>query len=282
MEYIFLLAVIILVSLQSVFKKQYNSNSESPSSFTYSCLTSVAALFVFCVISCFKLSFTSSIVPYSIAFAVAFASAMAGSFFAIKYGTLSITILVTSYSLIIPTFYGVFALGDTIGKLGIIGLILLFISIFLINIKKEKIRVNTKWIISLIFAFVGNGMCSLIQKLQQLKFDGEYKSEFMILALTICSVIFVFLAVLTKEKPLKDAKVLFSSASLCGISNGIVNYLVMVLTALIPNVILFPAISAGGIALGFFFALFIYKERLNKIQYIGYFIGTASIILLNI
>ena len=46
--------------------------------------------------------------------------------------------------------------------------------------------------------------------------------------------------------------------------------------------ILFPSISGGGIVLGFLLSTFVYKERLSRIQYIGYAIGTASVIILNI
>lgn len=282
MEYLFLLAVVVLVSLQDILKKQYNSRSQSPCTFLFSFFTSVGAILLFIATSGFSPDFRADVLPYSVCFAAAFASAIAGSFFAIKYGSLSITILVTSYSLIIPALYGVFALGDTLGTFGIIGLALLFISIFLINAKREKVSINTKWIISLLFAFVGNGMCSLIQKTQQLKFDGEYKSEFMIVALLISAVLFLILALVKRERILRGDMKLIPLSVATGIANGITNYLVMVLTGLIPSVILFPVISAGGIVIGFLVALFIYRERLNKIQYIGYFIGIASIILLNL
>ena len=38
----------------------------------------------------------------------------------------------------------------------------------------------------------------------------------------------------------------------------------------------------GDSVLGFIVATFIYKEKLNKIQLLGYTIGVASVILLNI
>ena len=282
MEYAFLAIVVILVALQEILKKQYNAKAKTQCTFFYSFVTAFSAMLFFIVTSGFKLNYTLEIIPYSIGFAASFAAALGGSFFAIKLGSLSITLLVMSYSLIIPAFYGVIALGDPLGAAAIIGLLFLFVSIFLINVKKEKIEVNFKWIISLIVTFVGNGMCSLVQKLQQLRFEGEYKNEFMSVALLIASIAFLTLALTKKEKIASGIKTILPFGFAGGVANGIANYLVLVLTGLIPNIILFPVISAGGIVLGFFVAVFIYKERLTYIHNIGYTIGVISVILLNL
>ncbi len=67
-----------------------------------------------------------------------------------------------------------------------------------------------------------------------------------------------------------------------GLINGIMNYLVMVVSASIPNSVLFPSISAGGIVLTFICSLTIYKEKLSKSQMLGYILGIISVIFLNI
>ena len=56
----------------------------------------------------------------------------------------------------------------------------------------------------------------------------------------------------------------------------------LILTGLIPNSVLFPCISAGGIVLSLFTALFLFKEKLSAFQIVGYVLGLASVILLNI
>ena len=80
----------------------------------------------------------------------------------------------------------------------------------------------------------------------------------------------------------QDGVIVLPAGFIAGIANGIVNFFVMVLTGLIPNAILYPSISAGGVVLGFFASVLIYKEKLSKLQLTGYFIGVLSIILLNI
>ena len=285
MEYIFLIIVVICVSLQNILKKHYATKTEKQNTFLFAFFTVFAAMLFFVVQSGFKLEFNPAILPYCVGFAVSFCATMFGAFLAIKYGPLSITLLLTSYSLIIPTFHGVFVLNDSISLVGIIGFALLLISLFFINIKKgeetEK-KFSLKWFIYLLMSFFGNGFCSLIQKLQQLKFDGDYKSEFMILALLMCCVFFIGATVICKEKIKVGLKYCLPLGIFGGVANGVVNYLVMVLSNILPSAILYPSISAGGIVIGFVVALFVYKEKLTKTQFLGYLIGTVSVALLNL
>lgn len=158
---------------------------------------------------------------------------------------------------------------------------MLCLSLFLLNAKKEKTKVNVKWVIFLVMAFVGNGMCSTIQKFQQLNSAGLYKNEFMIIALAI-SALTMFVVSFFAEKSKSDLKLLVKYSVPNGLFNGAVNFLILVLTGLIPNAILFPSVSAGGIALSCIMAILIYKEKLSLQQKIGYIIGTVSVILLNL
>ena len=124
-------------------------------------------------------------------------------------------------------------------------------------------------------------MCTTFQKMQQLRFDGEYKSEFMICALSLATVCFLVPALFGKP----NGKALAHCVPYAlgnGLCNGIVNLFVMILTSLIPSAILYPTISAGGIVIAFLFALLVYREKLSKTQLIGYAMGVTSVVLLNL
>ena len=69
---------------------------------------------------------------------------------------------------------------------------------------------------------------------------------------------------------------------LCGLANGIVNLFVMLAAPLIPNSIMFPIISAGGIVLTWVISVFLYREKLSIKQNIGMVLGVASIVFLNL
>ena len=282
MTFLYLAITTVCLSLLNILKKQYNTKSKAPNGFLFSALTALFSCAFFLVRSGFVLHFEIGVLPYSLGFAASFAASVLGSFFAIQYGALSITQLVTSYSLMIPTLYGIVFLGDQIKILTVFGFAAVLISVFLISGQGGSARITPKAAAFLLLAFVGNGMCSTVQKMQQLAFHGAYKNEFMVFALAICFFINFIPALFTKKARLAETKIAFLPGALAGICNGAVNLLVMVLTALMPTAILFPSISAGGIAIGFLVSVFVYKERLTKRQYVGYSLGILSVILLNL
>lgn len=48
-----------------------------------------------------------------------------------------------------------------------------------------------------------------------------------------------------------------------------------------PVSLMFPIISAGGIAATFVISQVFYKEKLSKLQLVGFILGTVSVVLLN-
>lgn len=281
MQYILLLLVIILVAAQSVLQKQYNQKTELPKVFLFLSVTAFTAMLFFVLSSGGKLDFTSGVFWYSLAFAASFLSALLGLFLSIKWGSMSISMLVNSYSLVIPTLYGIVFLRESLSAIRVAGLVLLLLSLFLIADRTQKATFSVKWIIALLFAFLGNGMCSTVQKAQQVAFHGGYKNELMIMAMLLCTVCLFILSRINHET-LKGAGSCVKIGALNGLANGGVNLMMLILTGMIPNAILFPSVSAGGVVLGFVVARFVYKERLSPLQMGGYLIGTLSIVFLNL
>ena len=98
----------------------------------------------------------------------------------------------------------------------------------------------------------------------------------------LSSIILLVAALIKREKIFKEKRLCIALGAANGVSNALVNLLVMYLASRIASVILFPVVSAGGIVLGIIMAIFVYKEKLSKMQMIGYFIGIASVVLLKI
>lgn len=279
-----LITIILCLAIYHVSIKAFNTKCTT-GVYTFSILTSLSCALFF-TLTGGNLSFSSSLIPHAAAFAVSYAAATVGNVIAIGCGSLSLTTLIISYSLMLPTVYGLF-LGDPI-KFGFYpGLALLLISLLLINKKGEKTPINGKWVISVLVSFVGNGMCSIVQKHQQDTFDGGKKHEFMIVSLLFVALI-LFVFMLIKER--KDLKTCIRHGWLwgiiCGITNGIVNLLVMVLGGgeipRIPVSVMFPLISAGGIVVTFIMSKLIYKEEMSKKQLLGFVLGIASVVFLNL
>ena len=94
-------------------------------------------------------------------------------------------------------------------------------------------------------------------------------------------VLMIFAGFNEKKDTLVNLKKGFCLFAICGIANGVVNYLVLLLSNRLPASVMFPVISAGGIILSAIVAITVYKEKLSKYQWIGMILGTISIISLN-
>lgn len=281
MSYLLLAIIIIGVSAQDVLKKSFN-NKNIGTTFIFSAVSVLAATVFFILSSGMKLNFNMEILPYSMLFALSYGTATVGTFIAIRAGSLSLTSLVISYSLIIPTFYGLLFLNESAGVFMFIGIALLLLSLLLINLKKGDTKITKKWVLFAILAFIGNGMCSTSQKIQQLAFDGNYKNEFMIIALATVFVTLLVVSLFAEKGKLKASlKAGAVHMILCGAINGLVNLLVMVVSGMMPNSVMFPLISAGGILLTAFLSRFVYHERLSSTQIAGLICGTAAVVFLN-
>ncbi len=278
---LYLIVIIIGVAGQSIVKKPYTQKFGDSGIYFFNAILSVSALLFFVATSS-NLHFDPSFIPYSIGFAVFYTMASVFMVLAIAYGSLSLTSLFISYSLMIPTIYGL-VIGDTVGAGFIPGILFLVISLFLTNKSDEKAKISFKWIVCVVLSFVGNGMCTVVQKMQQVALNGAYKHEFMIVALAIVATVMLVMTVCKeRKKVLFYAKSGWHWAAICGALNGMVNLFVMILSGRMPVSVMFPLISAGGLVVTYIVSRFFYKEKLTKLQFVGFVFGLFAVVFLNI
>ena len=168
------------------------------------------------------------VIPYALAFAAAYCTFTVFVVLAIGCGSLSLTNLMISYSLMIPALYGVFFLKETLSRFFYPGILLLACSLFLINEQGEKTKIRFKWILYVTLAAVGNGLCSVFQKMQQVKFDGAYKNEFMIIALVSGAIGLSIVALVQERREMIPCvKLGWIYAVSGGLCNGIVSVILL-------------------------------------------------------
>lgn len=278
----YLVAIILGISGQNIVKKPYTKKTNGGGVYFFNALVSAAALLFF-VVTSKGLQFDLSVIPYSIGFAATYTVASVFGVLAIANGPLSLTSLVTSFSLMIPTLYGLIFLKDPIGFGFFPGMILLAISLILINKPDKNAKLSFKWIVYVLLAFLGNGMCTVAQNMQQRAFKGAYKSEFMIISYAMVVAVMLTVALWKDRKNIKlYAKAGWYIAPACGALNGMVNLFVMILSARMAVSLMFPLISAGGLVVTYIVSRFWYKEVLTKTQFIGFVFGAVAVVFLNI
>ena len=281
MGFVYLFLVITLLTTQNVVRKAYTTKHNGI--YIFNAISAFSAMLVFFITAGGKLNFRIELLPYSLIFAAFFATCIVSMLKAIQVGSLTLSSLISSYSLIIPTLFGLIFLSETTGNFFYPGIALLLISLFLVNYEKGEKKITVKWIIFVTLMFFSNGLCSTVQKIQQIDFNKQYKSEFMFIVYLIVTLTMLLLALKNEHEIIKPC---ITKASIhpiiCGVANGLTNYLVMVLVGLMPTSLVFPLISAGGLIATAIISRTVYKERFSKPQLIGIILGTASIVLLNI
>ena len=290
MNYMLLGVIALFVTVQNIFKQKYNDRVKGVVLF-FSGLCSFFAMLFFIVINR-DWSYRAELLLPSFGFGLSYAAASVCTVMAIRYGSLAKTSLIISCSLLIPSFYGIIFLREPIGWSLVVGTVLLVVALVLTNYQKASAEDEKqgyclwKWIIFVFFAFVGNGMCSTVQKMEGLKYGDEGKNMFMIVALAMATVMLFGVALLMREEraimqvSLRRGWWLGASS---GIINGLTNALVMLLNARnMPASVMFPVISGGGIVLIFLYATLVRKEKFNPRQVVGFALGVISIVLLNL
>lgn len=274
-----ILLAIIGTCSQSVFKKAFAIRQDAPFVFSMISVISTAAYFV--ISSGGNLTFCWDYIPYAVAFGVCYAVSFLAFMYAIKEGSLALTSLALSYSLAIPTLYGVIFLDEKLTFVAICGIIFLLVSLYLINYEKSEKKITLRWIIFTLLTAFGNGGCSVAMKTQQIRQNFMYRNEFMIVGLLIVIITSTVFAIMkNRDRFSLCLKPVILLPVACGLANALGNFASLKLSPL-PVSFISPICSAGGILGTAAISLFIYKERFNKQQTLGIILGTISVVCLS-
>lgn len=283
MIYYILLVCLPFVSIcQSIAQKQYTLKEKNPNVILFSAITAFIALCFFILTSGFNLTFDARLIPYSLVFAAGYCASWIGTVYAVRYGSMALTSLITSFSLILPTGYGIL-LGEEVTVKLLLGVLLLLTAIVLVNLKvSRKDKLSVKWLSYVALSFMGNGSCSIVQNIEKRALGEAFTHEFMIIGLAAAFVFLIAFACIKSGYVLRELKVCLPYGAGNGLSNAMVHFLMLTMIGNIPNTIMYPTGSALGMIVAFLLAYVVYKERFTKPQYAGYALGVLSIILLNI
>ena len=216
---------------------------------------------------------------FGLAYGVSLCVSLHAGFKALSIGPMALTSMIASFSLIIPFLFGIIFWNESLSLLKVIGIVFLLLSIFLINIKKEN-GFSAKWLCYTFITLLTNGICSVVQKMHQLRFPTLYRTEFMFWALLCVSAI---LLLPHTAKRSKRTSLRFSwLGTVSGVANCLANYLVLYLSATENASVLFPIIAIANIITVWVIGIVFFKEKLRLLQTVGLAIGVISVVLLKI
>jgi len=267
-----------------IFNKKYEE--QRGSSAVYNFLQLISVFSCWAILYAFDFSFKIKVIGYSVLFALCYTACNIGIINALKYGPAMLTSLFVGLSLILTTIWGFIFWGANISASVVIGIILVGISIYLCLYtgNQDEKGFSWKWLIYVVLAFVGNAGCSIVQRTQQVQYNGEYGNMMMFFA-TMLSALACMMIYLKSDKSdaINKIKHIWLTPVLAGVCNVILNIFVMLMatTDLSPSFI-YPVIGVGGLGIVVIFSLFLFKEKMCWWQWIGIVTGAVAVALLSI
>lgn len=252
----------------------------------YSSMTVLTAMIFFlCNVRDFHV--TLPLFLYSCGFAAAYGGAVLFSMLSLKHGSMAKTSLISNFSLMLPTLFGIVFLHEDFGILLLVGLVLLSVSLVLINRRgadDSAVRTTKMWVVFVSIAFVTNGCCSIVQKMEGLACSPDSGNLFMSIALAIAFVVLITASAVSEKGAVMKKTVVncWYWAIPAGLLNAVVNFLVIKLNPMLPASVLFPAISAGGVVLNRILSQLLFREKFDWKQNLGFLAGVLAVVLLNL
>lgn len=269
---------------ESVLIRKY-TDKHSTGSMLFTGIISLFAMAFFLITDTDGFHPSAAILPYAAAFGALYCVAYLLTFTALACGPFTLSMLVISYCLVFPIVYGIVWLGESVTLLTCAGFLLLALSLYLVRGTKadDEHKITFKWVLAISVVCVGNGVLSILQKVQQLRFDNAQNHEFMVISLGLSAAILIVSGILRDRKDLKEiVRYGLPCAGLAGVSNGATNLLTLFVNNLMPLSIAAPLSSGVKMVLSYVCSGLLLKEHYGKRQIIGVGIGIAALICLNI
>ena len=285
-----MLAILLIIAscstslVEGVLIKKYNGKHDK-GGFIFTAMVSLFSMLFFVITDKGGFDFRPEMLPYGIISGIFYCSASLLTFVALGCGPFTLSMLILSYSGILPISYGIFFLKDKVTVPMVIGIILILVSLYLNRAEKkdEDKKASLKWLICIGISFIGSGMVNVIQKMQQLRFENSVNNEYMIVTLGFSAAV-LFIVGFIKDH--KDVLYILRYgglySSLAGISNGATNFITIAVNMLLPISVVSPIRAGTKVVLSFIVSLIIFKEKFVKRQIAGVIVGAIAIILLNI
>ena len=277
--------IIIASVTQSATTKLFNRNCAN--SAVFNAIKSCTALVLFALIAAFDFTFHLPTVLFGFSYGACLCISMYAGYQALCCGSMALTSMLVSFSVVIPLIWGITAGNETLKVIQYPALALLLLAMILTNADKvkEKKKKPTQyglWLLFVGITFVCNGICSILQKQHQTLYPEAYSKEFMLFAMLLCSVIFSISAlsnIASKKLNVIKGK---RYGVLSGLANGIANFLTLVLAGMENASVLFPVISAGTILASLLCGRLIFREKLRANHYVALAAGIAAVVLLKL
>ncbi|MBQ8906965.1 MAG: EamA family transporter [Clostridia bacterium] len=290
MPYIYLILAAVFSAMLSIMSTVFNKKNGAVPHISplYNLLVSSSACIGWGILFFLNApTFDPLVLAFAAAYGFFYAMAIFGLFQAIGTGMVSMTAFIKQLSFIGVALWG-FVFWHTPFTLPVgIGLLLIVLALYLC-FKPQKNGASKKtllkWFVGAMMLLGGNIACSVLQKYQQMTFDGKHGNLLMFSATFFAALI--CLALFLKDK--KPPKASFSPKTLLfpvigGFSSTLLNlFTILLMASPLSESVFFPCMAIGALTVTTLFSVLVYKERLSLSQWLGLLVGAVALVFLNV
>lgn len=262
-------------SMQSAFTKL--GSKVSPNIFGFNAAKTGSAFLIFILLSLGGFACHTNTVLFASIYAVSLILGTFCGYMALMKGSMALSALIASFSVVIPVIYGIGFLNEAAYPIKIVGIVLLFVSLLLFSRKSGNKNFSKSWLVYIAITFLCNGISSVIQKQHQIIYPGLYIKEFTIISFGIIFAFFLLMAVFKKEKPEKGS---VKFALPAGLAMGGMNFLTLTLSQYMDASVLFPVVTVCSSVFNFIVSMIVFKEKFTTVQLCGILLGVVSVVLI--
>ncbi|RXQ93910.1 hypothetical protein EO244_10050 [Ancylomarina salipaludis] len=197
---------------------------------------------------------------------------------------ITITSLASKMSFIIPILFSILYFKESVNLIMLIGFILAIASIILAVYKPSNKSNKIKYIWLPFSLFLGAGLVDSLVKYSQETFLSKGGSAIFSLVLFAIAALAGLISLYIQKRSLKQLLSINTliGGSILGIANfGSLYYLIAALNSSgFKSSVVFSMVNIGIVSLSLIFGLFIYKEKISKLNYFGIALAFVAIIIL--
>jgi len=192
----------------------------------------------------------------------------------------AITASMIQLAVLIPITVSVFIYGETITTQQIIGILLAVTSLPLLAAKPmQRLEIDREILPKIILTIIVVGFSQLSSKIL-IQSGYQAQNNYFFLA------VFTSAAILVTPLTWRNRDKIQRNDPIYGIGVGLFNVLsnrsLLLALTTIPGAIVFPVSSAGSLLLVTISAIFLFKEKVSKLNLVGIFLTLVAVVLINI
>ena len=194
----------------------------------------------------------------------------------------AITAISSKISVVIPVFIGAFLYAnESLSLMKILGLVFAIISFLLVFSNNANMKINPRFIFLPIILFLANGLNDSMMTFAQRKFAGFntmlFVSCIFFFSLVI-GVIWLVVNYLVLKQKLHYKNII--AGILLGILNFLSTYYFFKGVETVESAVFFPVMNTGVVSLSALTGYFVFKEKLNRINWFGIVIALGTIVFI--